>query len=229
MEKRIMIGIPVNRWLSPQFSRSLNEIVFFLLHRSGFTVDINYDSGSVVSSQRNKIFQAALKEKMDLLFIDSDMVFKTSDLAAVLDAAEKHNADLTGGLCFMRREPFKPVVFSEDLTETEGTFRGIPMKDIPVYPFVCKGVGCAFLYITLEAIDHIYKHYEKPFNHIEIPNGDVLGEDLSFMHRCNKLNMKIVCVSNVDIGHITERIVRRRDHIEFMKFHKRLKRKVGKL
>jgi hypothetical protein len=205
-----MIGIPVNRWLSPKFSISLAKIVNYLI-QNGWTVDINYDNGSVLTSQRNKIINAAAKEHMNLLFVDSDMVFEVETLEKVLAASE--SGDLAGGLCFMRRMPFKPVVFSEDLSNTEGVFRGIKMKDIPVYPFKCQGVGCAFLFISNSAIEKILEKYPWPFNQWELPNGDVLGEDLSFMHRCNLLDLKIICVPNVDIGHITERIITQKDHV----------------
>ena len=75
MNKRIMIGVPINRWLSPKTSIALSKALFYFLDRK-YTVDINYDNGSVIAQQRNKIFRAAHKEKMDLLFIDSDMVFE---------------------------------------------------------------------------------------------------------------------------------------------------------
>ena len=210
MKKSIMIGIPVNRWLSPKFSISLAKIVDYL-RINDWTIDINYDNGSILSSQRNKIMQSAHKNEMHLLFVDSDMVFEADALATLLNYYDY--GDMLGGLCFMRRPPFKPVVFSEDLVDEEGVFRGYKFSDIPVYPFSCAGVGCAFLFIKYKIIDKILEQYKWPFNHLEIKTGDVLGEDLSFMHRCNLMNLNIVCVPNVDINHISERIIGRFDHV----------------
>lgn len=205
-----MLGIPVNRWLSPKFSISLSKAIHYLIVNN-YTVDVNYDNGSVLSTQRNKIMRAAQKEKMNLLFIDSDMIFDAEAVESVLSNTSQ--GDIIGGMCFMRRFPFQPVVFAKDNVQQTYNFSGMALKDIPAYSFLCDGVGCAFLYIPLAVIEEIFDNYEYPFNHIEMDNGEALGEDLSFMHRCNQLALKIVCVPNVDIGHLTERIITRKDHM----------------
>ena len=87
------------------------------------------------------------------------------------------------------------------------------LSKIPIYPFECAAVGCAFLYIPLETINIIFEKFEYPFNNYEMANGECLGEDLSLFHRCNSIGLKSVCVPNVEIGHITERIITRKDHI----------------
>jgi hypothetical protein len=213
MEKRIMIGIPVNRLLSPKFSISLAKITHYLIV-SGWTVEINFDNGSVLSSQRNAIIHAAFKSQMSLLFVDSDMIFEADVLESILIESSTNEMNIVGGLCFMRRYPFKPVVFSEDLAETEGVFKGMPYGNIPSYPFKCAGVGCSFLYIPYPAIKLILENNKVPFNHHSMPNGDTLGEDLSFMHCCNMIEgIDIICVPGVEIGHMTDRIVTRSDHV----------------
>ena len=113
----------------------------------------------------------------------------------------------------MRRFPFAPAVFRADQVEEENVFRGMKYKDMPVYPFAVAGVGCAFCYIRYSAIEKILYNYEYPFNNWQMKNGDALGEDLSFMHRCNLLGLKIGCVPDVDVGHITERSVSAKDHL----------------
>jgi len=203
-----MLGVPVNRWLAPKFSISLAKAVHYLI-TTNWTVDINYDNGSVLSIQRNKIMRAAQKEEMDLLFIDSDMIFDHQAVEGVLNA----DGDLVGGICFMRRFPFQPCVFAEDKVADEHVFTGMKLSAIPIYPFECAAVGCAFLRIPLETINIIFENFEFPFNNFEMANGECLGEDLSLFHRCNSIGLKSVCVPNVEIGHITERIVTRRDHM----------------
>ena len=120
MEKKIMIGIPVNRWLSSQFAISLQRITHWLIQNQ-WTVDLNYDNGSVLAMQRNKIMATAHKAEMDLLFVDSDMVFDESAVEAVISTP----GDLVGGLCFMRRLPFPPAVFAEDRVDEECVFTGV--------------------------------------------------------------------------------------------------------
>jgi len=208
-----MIGIPVNRWLSPKTTISISKIVDYLRCDS-WTIDINYDNGTIISDQRNTIFKSAHREHMHLLFIDSDMVFDATALETMLfhwDAG-----DLIGGLCFMRRFPFKPVVFSEDVSETEGVFRGWPYSKIPSYPFKCAGVGCAFLLIKYPTIDKILEKNNVPFRHHVMPNNDILGEDLSFMHVCNEMGLDIICMPNIEVGHISEQVITRRNHIQAM-------------
>ena len=68
-----------------------------------------------------------------------------------------------------------------------------------------------------KTIDVILKEYEYPFNHIEMKNGECLGEDLSFFYRCNKIGLKTICCPDTEIGHITERIITRKDNIAAMR------------
>jgi hypothetical protein len=205
-----MIGIPVNRSLSPKFSISLQKLTHYLIINS-WTVDINYNNGSVLSTQRNQILKQALKENMNLLFVDSDMIFDADVFVKVFEQSKEKT--LVGGMCFMRRFPFQPAVFSDDLVDDECVFKGMKLKDMPIYPFHCAAVGCAFLYIRHDDIEYILDNYEYPFNHYDMKNGECLGEDLSFFYRCNKLGLKTVCVPSVEIGHLTDRIITRKDHM----------------
>ena len=218
MNKKIMIGIPINRWLSAQFAISLQKITHWLIC-NGWTVDLNYDNGTVLTMQRNKIIKDAHKDKMDLLFVDSDMVFDERAIEQILPSTATGmiiNGDLIGGLCFMRRAPFQPAVFGEDKVDEECVFTGIRLAEMPVYPFKVAAVGCAFLYIPFKTIDTILEEYKYPFNHIEMKNGECLGEDLSFFYRCNKLGLTTICCPDTEIGHITERIITRKDNIAAM-------------
>ena len=214
MNKRIMIGIPVNRNLSPKFTISLQKVIYYLI-MDKWTVDVNYNNGTILSSQRNKLLKEAYKEEMNLMFIDSDMIFTAEDFEKIYKAAGDDY--LIGGLCFMRRPPFQPVCFAEDKTETEHIFTGYKLEDMPFYPFKCAAIGCAFLFIPYGIMSKIYENYDRPFNTIEMENGDTLGEDLSFFHRCNKIEIETICVPNVNVGHIAERIIYRKDHEAILK------------
>jgi len=219
MDKKIMIGIPINRWLSAQFAISLQKVTHWLINHQ-WTVDLNYDNGSVLTMQRNKIIKDAHKGGMDLLFVDSDMVFDERAVEQILPSDTTGmvaGGDLVGGLCFMRRAPFQPAVFAEDRVDEECVFTGIRLADMPIYPFRVAAVGCAFLYMPHKTIDTVMKEYDYPFNHIEMKNGECLGEDLSFFYRCNKIGLKTICCPDTDIGHITERIITRKDNIAAMR------------
>ena len=218
MDKKIMIGIPINRWLSAQFAISLQKVTHWLICNQ-WTVDLNYDNGSVLTMQRNKIINDAYKGEMDLLFVDSDMVFDERSIEQIVPSditGMKAGGDMVGGLCFMRRSPFQPAVFGEDKVDDECVFTGIRLADMPIYPFRVAAVGCAFLYIPYKTIDIILKEHKYPFNHVEMKNGECLGEDLSFFYRCNKLGLTTICCPDTEIGHITERIITRKDNIAAM-------------
>lgn len=204
-----MIGIPVNRNLSPKFAISLQKVIHYLIVER-WTVDVNYNNGTILSSQRNKLLHEAYKEEMNLMFIDSDMIFSADDFIKVYNASTEDC--LVGGLCFMRRPPFQPVCFAEDKVDTEFVFTGHKIKSIPIYPFKCAAVGCAFLFVPYALMSKIYEHYDKPFNNIEMANGDGLGEDLSFFYRCNKIGIETICVPGTNIGHLSEMIIYRKDH-----------------
>ena len=207
--KKIMVGIPFNSGMSARFHLSVTNLTH-TLSRDGYSVDINYEEGSLLSTQRNKLARAALDGGFDLLFIDSDMVFSVNDAVRLLES----DKDIIGGLYYGRRAPYMPLVFGEDLTEEKYVFRSVKDTNIPDKPFLCKGLGTGFLLIRNAALEKVWAiENDRPFNFMALPNGDQYGEDLSFFRRCNQLGLEIWCDPRGDIGHIAERIIYRHHHM----------------
>lgn len=206
-----MFGVPFNREMPAQFVISVTAAAYHC-SQHGILTDINYSEGTLLSTQRNRISKQALDNGFDLLFVDNDMVFKPEDVQAVLDVG----GNVVGGLYYAKRPPYKPLVFNQDLVEEKNCFGGLPQSAIPDGPFMAKGLATGFLYISNDALKKIWDHADtlgRPFNFWQMPNGDELGEDLSFCHRCNLLNIEMYCQPNVNLGHLGYHAVTRQTHL----------------
>lgn len=212
MAKKLMIGIPFNSGMGAAFHLSVTNLAHHL-SCNGWDVDINYAEGSLLSAQRNNITTAATKGGYDLLFIDSDMAFTVPAAMKIISS----NHDVIGGLYHARRPPYHPLVFGEDLTDTKFVFRSMFYQDIPKEPFMCKGLGTGFLLIRhpalLEIKAYCDENKDRPFNFIQLENGDQYGEDLSFFRRCNLAGIDVWCEPGVDIGHVATQVVTRETHM----------------
>lgn len=214
---KVMICIPFMGGMTAQFHLSVTNLAYTLSKR-GNVVDINYEEGSLLHVQRNRLSRKALIEGYDLMFIDSDMVFEVKDAIRVIES----DKDLIGGLYFSRRKPYYPLVYGDDLVDTEYVFRSIDESKIPNEPFKCKGMGAGFLSIKHNILEKVWSNEsDRPFNFIALPNGDQLGEDLSFFRRCNLMGIDIWCEPRVDVGHMSTKIITRFEHKLYkdMDFH----------
>lgn len=219
-----MLGIPFHTPMEARFHLSLTELSHFLIN-SGTEIDINYSEGTLLSGQRNRLMSNALDDGYDLLMIDSDMVFKPSDALSIINTV-KYDQAIVGGLCFARRFPFKPVVFHTDKTDTDCAFVGIRLQDIPNDYFRCAGIGTGIIYIPYEIIKKFHDNGDAvgwPFNIWTTNDGDQMGEDLSFCHRCTLLDIHIYCQPNVNIGHLTSIAINRQSHLSALEFLQRQK------
>lgn len=215
-KKKIMIGIPFHKVLTePKFQLGITNLAFYLV-QNGYLVDINYKEGTVISSQRNALVDDAVAGGYDLLQLDTDMEFSPPDIVKIIEC---DLAPVVGGLYFANRKPHQPLVFKENLVDTDETcFRSYKMIDIPEEPFLCVGVAIGVSVIRLEVMQHLTKtetiqKLGRPFNYWQLPNGRELGEDLSFVHRCNIEDIQMACVPNVRIGHIGKRVIHESDHL----------------
>lgn len=209
---KLMIGIPFNSGMGAQFHLSVTNLGHYL-STNGWDVDINYAEGSLLSTQRNRIAKDAIKSGCDLLFIDSDMVFTVPAALKIINSPH----GIIGGLYYARRPPYHPLVFGEDLTEEKYVFRGMSVNDIPQEPFLCKGLGTGFVRIKHEELSSLHKFWsekkDRLFNFMALPNGDQYGEDLSFFRRCNLAGVNVWCDPTVDLGHLSNQVVRKQTHL----------------
>jgi hypothetical protein len=208
---KIMIGIPYNQGMQAKAVLSVTNLATFL-NRLGHAIDINYQEGTLLSSQRNALARTAYNEGYNLLCIDSDMEFQPSDALQILEV----DAPVVAGLCYARRHPHKPLVFSEDLTDSDSAFKSYPFGEIPDKPFKCAGIGTGIMHIKHKTLQRLWENENavgRPFNFWTTKDQDQLGEDLSFCHRCNLLGIDIYCIPTVNIGHLGLSSINRSDHI----------------
>lgn len=208
MFKKITIGIPHSGKLDARFIISFMNMAMYLTEK-GFTVDSEFQEGSLIPKQRTKLAEKAFKRKSDLLFIDSDMVFSSKEIDLLLET----NKDIVGGLYYARRHPYHGLVYMEP-DKGEESFKRIRAHEVPNDLFKCYGIGTGFLLIKYNVLEKMFdsdfvKKYGKPFNMWNMKDGDQFGEDLSFCLRAKKAGFDIWCQPKVNLGHIGDIIINR--------------------
>lgn len=159
-------------------------------------------SGSLVYDSRNELIARARESGADrILFVDSDMKFER-DMMTRLSADIDAGCEIVSSLCFKRRPPFTPVIYSQmELIEENG--KKIPtakvMHDYPqadLFEVEAVGFGCVML--SMSAVEKVIDAFG-PY-----PFAPALGfgEDMSFCMRARKAGVKIWCDSRVRVGHV---------------------------
>ena len=215
-KKKIMVGIPFYKMLpEPKFQLAITNLAFHLVQK-GYFIDINYKEGTVISSQRNDLYEDAFKAGYDLLMVDTDMEFSPVDAVKIIDCGL---APMCGGLYYAVRPPHSPLVFQKDLIEEDDmAMQSYALKDIPEEAFkVGGGVAIGLSYHKHEIIEYMMaeeriKKFGRPFNFWQLPNGREIGEDLSFCHRLNLEEIEMACVPDVDLLHLGKKSIGKLDH-----------------
>ena len=196
---KTLIAIPCMDYLEADF-------VDCLLHmRTVGDVEIRLLKGTLVYDARNQITKYALSQEFDyILWLDSDMTFDADlmeKLMADIEGAEDGiRKDAVTGLCFARRPPFKPCIYSRLEVNQDGnmvTPIAVNWYDYPrdqMFPVEACGFACVLMRMDVLQAMGIYG---VPF----YPVGG-MGEDLTFCWRAKKLDIKFWCDSRLKIGHI---------------------------
>jgi GT2 family glycosyltransferase len=193
-----------------EFAQSL-----FNLQRVG-NVYAKFLQSSLLVKSRTDLGLMAVQEKADyILWIDSDMVFPDTlliDLMADMETGK----DIVAGVCHMRREPYKPVLWSklrQGLTAFENE-----SESLVDYPrdglFEVEGVGFGCIMMKTEVIAAVRDKYADLFGHL--PG---YGEDLSFCIRARGCGYRIWVDPKIQVGHKSSIIV---DDTVFQAFRKKL-------
>lgn len=195
---QIKIGVPCLDMVHARFVECLTS-----LQTVGST-HLDFQVGTIVYVGRETICSNAIADGTDyILWVDSDMVFEPDALVRLVDDIEQKGCDIVTGLCFMRRPPYRPCIWSElkmaHLPENRvsAVYENYPKNEL----FEIDACGMAFCLMKTEVAEAIMKEKGTCFS--PIPG---YGEDLSFCIRAKQLGYKLWCDSSVKIGHIGQQI-----------------------
>jgi predicted O-methyltransferase YrrM len=188
----VVIGTPHNRDLTPEYVLSL----IGMLRSAPLHIGVAFYESCLVNVGRNTIAQGSLTADY-LLFIDSDMEFPVWGLERLLS----HDKDIVGGLYYKKGEPHCPLVYEKTKMDYEC------IQNPPTELFECDGLGTGFLLIKQKVLKDLFnKDFAKkngfPFNFMQKPDGNFIGEDLAFCLRAKKKGYKVWCDPTIPIKHI---------------------------
>lgn len=164
-------------------------------------------SNSLIYDARNMLAQDAVKGGFDyLLFLDSDITFPKDLINRLL----VHGKPIVSGVYYARRGNHFPVIFSEIRPKTWlRKQKAEKIKNVPNGLFEIKGCGMGCCLIKTEVLKKMLDKGFEPFKPM-----NYLGEDVSFCYRASKLGYKMYADSNIELGHIGDKIYTKRDYDE---------------
>lgn len=178
-----------------------------MLEKEGETVLGNERSSLIYSARNNLAAMAVEKEADRILWLDSDMVFPSGTLRhmhKVLDELGK-KVILTG-VYFRRTPPYSPVLYKKLDFDEKGNAVWEDVTEIPAEPFEVEACGFGCVLAPTAAFVEVSHEYGEMFNPIH-----GTGEDLSFCWRARQLGYKIMCDPRINLGHVTQMMITRKD------------------
>ena len=204
----LVIATPHNGIIDPNCAASREALIMHVVKmRDVIPV---YFRNCNIARARNDLFEYAYKIRADILFIDSDMEFSTSDYDILVNAEK----DVVSALCFKRKFPYTPCAFN--FTNHR---RQAAIKTIHKQIFQADACGMAFCLIRNNIIrlmtsSYITKMLGKPFNHLQDNFEDQLEEDISFCMRLNIINIPVWVIPNTSVLHAG------RGYLDFINYNK---------
>lgn len=166
---------------------------------------------------RNMLAQALLDSDAEWLFmVDADMGFEADSLDRLLAWADADERPIVGGLCFTKRETvedglngwrFRPVptiyMWQKHPDGKEGF---TPRIHYPVDSLIrCHGTGGAFVLIHRSVIERLRdRHGETWFDRVPGPDGNMMGEDLSFFAKVAVEEIPVHVHTGVKTNHLKD-------------------------
>lgn len=195
---KILIAVPCMDQVATPFAQSIAS-----LNKKGDCL-LSFMMSSLVYDSRNKLVGQAMQMEADyIMWFDSDMIFAPDTMERLFADIEENDLDIVTGLYFNRRPPFTPVIFSE----LDGDINSSSHKDYNDYPenSLFEVAGCGFGCVLMKT-DVLYDIAAKDGPVWFSPLGNI-GEDCAFCIRARKHGYKIMCDSNVKLGHIGTTVV----------------------
>lgn len=191
--KRILIAIPCMDDVKTAFAASLA----MLQAPPDTEITIHTLQNSLIYDSRNRLASYAVSHGFDyVLWLDSDMGFKSSTLIKLYDDIRMVKDSIISGLYFRRVRPYSPVIFKTCNAETckwEG-YDDYPKDDL----FEVEGVGFGCILMDIQvfldiAAEQKNAGFFNPFLNF--------GEDLAFCTRARKQGYHIYVDSRIKCTH----------------------------
>lgn len=227
---KVVFCLP-GKTFSDNFLKSWSDLLYSL-HRNNIIPIISQQYSAVVYWARNLclsgdvlkgVKQKPFNGELDydyLMWIDSDMVFKSDDFYQLLSNSGKY--PIISGMYPIDQENYSAVLkWDETKFLEQGYFQFIKKSDLidnslkneyPTYPIVPVSYnGFGFMLVkrgVFESID--YPWFEPIFKTLLSKNGlikDFTGEDVSFCLKAKELGFDIMVDTSVKLGHEKMRIL----------------------
>lgn len=196
---KILIAIPSGDEVKAHFAECLVGL------RTPVGTEILFCVGSLIYDARNKLAKRAVDGGFThVLWIDSDMTFEPDTLERMI-ASMGDDKDVLTALCFGRKDPFPPCVYSKCSIIPEGQVYRLDVQyvqSIPEGVFPVEGCGLAGVLMKTDVLAEIVNKGVMPFSPIY-----GLGEDLSFCARLNNIGKKIWCDPSIQFGHVSSVVI----------------------
>jgi len=174
------------------------------------------------SAARNSVTQAIYDEHEKpiadgIMWVDSDMRSKPSDMANLLRSAVEYKEGFVTGVYHQRAVDLLPVLY-EYRPKTK-TFHQV--SDYPLNAFAqMGGCGFGFVWTSFEVIDAIRNHKDfddkKGWFPDERDSGG-FGEDLSFCYQAIQAGKQLYVNSSILLGHTGDpKVITREDYVKLV-------------
>jgi len=196
---KIMIAVPTREYIDVDSEKCIRKLERDMWLNKEYEVDVELMPGTVIHDLRYSIAQLAIKNKYDyILWIDSDMVFNSFVLYDLLEA----DKDIVSAVCFMRRAPYEPCIYSK--LRMGATLEEDQVEKYLDYPdgvFEVEACGMAMCLMKVVVLEDIITKVGQPFFPVKSDHR-TLGEDLSFCYNARKAGHKIWATTKPVVGHI---------------------------
>lgn len=189
--KKILIGIPTNKYIEPETVKSLWDMEI----PDGYRVDFQYFYGYQIDQIRN--LMANWGRNYDYLFcIDSDIVVPKNTLKNFIQA----NVDIISGVYIQRTHGIQtPEVYMDT---PGGGCTNIPLTlledNLGVTEIAACGMGCCLIKgDVLRSMDYPHYHYKSALNH-----SDTVSEDVFFCMKAREMGFKVWVDTSIKCDHI---------------------------
>lgn len=197
--KKIMVAVPTREYIDVDSEKCIRKLERDSWLNKDIQVDVELQPSTVIHDARFALAELAIKGKYDyILWIDSDMTFNSFVLYDLLEA----DKDIVSAVCFMRRAPYEPCIYSK--LRMGATLEEDQIEKYFDYPegvFEVEACGMAMCLMKVVVLEDIITKVGQPFFPVKSDHR-TLGEDLSFCFNARRAGHKIWATSKPIVGHI---------------------------